>query len=543
MAGFFAEHSQRVQTLLLHGRLLTVHVQHVAPIQTILSSIVSGEQTVTILQALKTLAAYNGERRQTIGLDDASILRFAAEDPRLEAAVRAAVLAHDDLVRSHDAVLRLDEARQVEFLQDGYVNFYSPETVNPYVPIAAQGPWIVTSCGAVVFDAGGYGMLGQGHNPPEVLQALANPQVMANIMTASFWHRELMDALRKEIGHRRPPNKRQPFKRFLSLNSGSEAMTLALRISDANAYQLTAPGGRHEGKVIKMLSFKGSFHGRTDRPAQASASSMPKYQANLASFRRLSNLVTIPPNDIGALEQAFQDAERNGVFLEALLFEPVMGEGNPGLALDPQFYKRARKLANEHGSLIIIDAIQAGIRAHGCLSLVDYPEFEDLDPPDLETYSKALNAGQFPLSVVAFGPRAQDLYAAGTYGNTMTGNPRTAAVACSVLASLTPSLRANIVDRGREAVTRFQALSKEFPEVIDYAQGTGLLFSVAINPKVFSVVGKDGLEIWLRERGIGVIHGGTNSLRYTPVFDITSAQIGLLVDGLRQAILSAPRRT
>jgi acetylornithine/succinyldiaminopimelate/putrescine aminotransferase len=104
-------------------------------------------------------------------------------------------------------------------------------------------------------------------------------------------------------------------------------------------------------------------------------------------------------------------------------------------------------------------------------------------------------------------------------------------------------LRANIVDRGREAVTRFQALSKEFPEVIDYAQGTGLLFSVAINPKVFSVVGKDGLEIWLRERGIGVIHGGTNSLRYTPVFDITSAQIGLLVDGLRQAILSAPRRT
>ena len=498
---------------------------------------------MTMIDSLKALSSYNGGRRQTIGLDEATIARFAAVDPRLTAAVAAAVKAHESLATRHAAVLRLDEAQQIAFLQEGFVNFYSPETVNPYVPLAAEGPWIVTSCGAVIFDAGGYGMLGQGHNPGVVLEAMAEPQAMANIMTASFWHRELMAALRNEIGHRRTASKRHPFKKFLCLNSGSESVTIALRLADTNAFSMTAPGAPHEGKTIKMLSFQGSFHGRTDRPAQASASSLPKYRASLASFRDRNNLMTIAPNDKAALEKAFAEADRSGVFIEALLFEPVMGEGNPGLPLEPDFYARARELATSHGSLVIVDAIQAGIRAHGCLSLVDYPGFEELEAPDLETYSKALNAGQYPLSVVAFGPRAQDLYVRGTYGNTMTANPRSAAVACSVLRSLTPELRQNIVDRGKDAVEGFRKLAKEYPNVIDKVQGTGLLFSVAINPKVFDVVGHHGLETWLRKHGIGVIHGGTNSLRYTPVFDITAAEIDLLVAGLRVALEKAPRKS
>jgi adenylyltransferase/sulfurtransferase len=35
------------------------------------------------------------------------------------------------------------------------------------------------------------------------------------------------------------------------------------------------------------------------------------------------------------------------------------------------------------------------------LSFVDYPGMEGIAAPDMETYSKALNAGQYPLSVLA----------------------------------------------------------------------------------------------------------------------------------------------
>lgn len=73
--------------------------------------------------------------------------------------------------------------------------------------------------------------------------------------------------------------------------------------------------------------------------------------------------------------------------------------------------------------MLIIDSIQAGIRATGCLSLVDYPGFEDCEAPDMETWSKALNGGQYPLSVVGLSKRAAATYARGVYGNTMTTNP------------------------------------------------------------------------------------------------------------------------
>jgi len=45
----------------------------------------------------------------------------------------------------------------------------------------------------------------------------------------------------------------------------------------------------------------------------------------------------------------------------------------------------------------------------------------------------------------------------------------------------------------------------------------------------------------MRERGINVIHGGTNSLRFTPHFAISEAEADLLVANVREALLKGPR--
>ena len=81
------------------------------------------------------------------------------------------------------------------------------------------------------------------------------------------------------------------------------------------------------------------------------------------------------------------------VSLMALFMEPVMGEGDPGMSVAPEFYAVARELTEAHGSLLLMDSIQAGLRATGDLSVVDYSGFERLGAPDMETYSKAMNAG------------------------------------------------------------------------------------------------------------------------------------------------------
>ncbi len=71
--------------------------------------------------------------------------------------------------------------------------------------------------------------------------------------------------------------------------------------------------------------------------------------------------------------------------VEALYMEPVMGEGKPGECLQREFYDTARHLTKKHHSLLIIDSIQAALRAQGSLSICDYPGFADADAPDMET--------------------------------------------------------------------------------------------------------------------------------------------------------------
>ncbi|KAA3644322.1 MAG: aminotransferase class III-fold pyridoxal phosphate-dependent enzyme, partial [Proteobacteria bacterium] len=371
---------------------------------------------MTLIDHLQTLKTANGHKL-THGLSDEIIQSFINKDSNLSEAIENALQQYDFVKQSYPEIINMDEADQVAFVQHSFVNFYAGDAINPYVALAAKGPWVITLKGAVLHDNGGYGMLGAGHAPDYVLKTMAKPHVMANIMTGNIYQRRFTDLLQKEIGLTRDSC---PFKQFICMNSGSEAVTVAARISDVNAKNLTGQKGEHYGKTIKIMALEGAFHGRTDRPAQYSDSSLKSYKKSLASFQGRNNLITVPINDIEALEQAFDHAAQNNEFIESLFMEPVMGEGNPGVALTTEFYAKARQLTQEHGSLLLIDSIQAGLRAQGCLSICDYPGFEDLPAPDMETYSKAVNAGHYPLSVLALNEKAADLYVVGIYGNTMT---------------------------------------------------------------------------------------------------------------------------
>ncbi|QND81697.1 aminotransferase class III-fold pyridoxal phosphate-dependent enzyme [Pseudoxanthomonas mexicana] len=491
---------------------------------------------MALTDALAPLRAHTGQRL-TQGLDDATVERLAKGHPDLAAVIEAAAAEHARLKDEFAELFDLDEAEQLRAVQAGYVNFYADDAVNPYIALAARGPWVVTLNGAVLYDAGGYGMLGFGHTPAAVLDAMARPQVMANIMTPSLSQLRFDRALRKEIGHTRGGC---PFAKFLCLNSGSESVGLAARIADINSKLMTDPDGRHAGRTIKRIVVKGSFHGRTERPALYSDSSRKSYQQHLASYRGEDSVIAIPPYDVDALKQAFADAETKGWFVEAVFLEPVMGEGDPGRSVPPAFYAAARELTRSHGSLFLVDSIQAGLRAHGVLSIVDYPGFEGLDAPDMETYSKALNAAQYPLSVLAVNERAAGLYRKGVYGNTMTTNPRALDVACATLAQLTPQVRENIRKRGVEAVQKLQQLQAELGGLITNVQGTGLLFSCELSP-VFKCYGAGSTEEWLRQHGLNVIHGGANSLRFTPHFAMDAEELDLLVGMVGKALREGPR--
>ncbi len=488
-----------------------------------------------VLSQLVEIRANSGTQ-QTTGLKDEVITRFAATNQNLIRAIAEASKNHKEYIEQFGSeVLLMEESELIRTLQSDYINFYSAPTVNPYVAIAARGPWVITSHGAVLHDNGGYGMLGGGHGPDEVIGAMSKNWVMANVMTASFSQKRFADALRREVGHSRGAC---PFSKFVCVNSGSESVTLGMRIADVNANNMTGLGGRYDGKQIKKVALKQAFHGRTQRPASISDSCKKGYVDNLATFRERENVIIVEPNNVEDLQSAFSRAEEENYFIELLALEPVQGEGSPGQAVTREFYDEARRLTSEHGSLLLVDSIQAGFRGKGSLSIVDYPGFQTAEAPDLETWSKALNGGQFPFSVLGLSERAAELYVVGIYGNTMTTNPRALETAVEVLSKVTPELRANIIEKGDEFLLKLGGLQKEFPNEITLVQGSGLLLCAELNPETLPVVGFGCVEEWCRLNGLGVIHGGKNALRFTPHFDITSEEIDLVIDIVRNCLMA-----
>ena len=441
---------------------------------------------------------------------DAHLAAALARDHDLIRAIDDAGALHDRLIHSqglcggrcYATLLALDEDSLRARLAKDVLNFYPRDGTQPFVPLAARGPWIVTAHGAVVYDAGGYGMTGFGHSPDDLLNAARRPEVMANVMTASFAQADFTHALRREIGRNwtGPRGRRMvtndkdaedddaawtnqlehPYASFACLNSGSEAVTLALRVTDVRARtEIDA-----EGKTPVFIALKGSFHGRTNRAGMVSHATHGLYAEELASFRpnRVADeggydffadkdefnledssismddecdsdfahpfydswkdcsrhkrragaddvealrgaskanpggsfqpppCVFVEPNDVAQLLKTFDACDRAGLFVEAMILEPCMGEGDPGRMITREFYDEARRLTRARGTFLVVDSVQAGLRATGELSLVDWPGFAYCEPPDFEVFSKALNGGQFPLSVVAFSERARDAY-------------------------------------------------------------------------------------------------------------------------------------
>ena len=105
----------------------------------------------------------HGGRAQTTGLDDETIARFLSTSDELSTAIQQAFAHFEELKKTRPELLELDEASQVVTARRSIVNFYAKDAVNPYLAAGAKGPWIVTLKGAVIYDCGGYGMLGLGH--------------------------------------------------------------------------------------------------------------------------------------------------------------------------------------------------------------------------------------------------------------------------------------------------------------------------------------------------------------------------------------------
>ena len=418
------------------------------------------------------------------------------------------------LIETCQPLIEKHRLTNISDIQKNIINSYPHNSVAPFLPVGAQGPWIIGSRGQVIYDVGGYGMLSFGHNPSWATQALSQPQIMANVMTPNIIQQQMTQTLQEHIGINREQG--CPYSHFAFLNSGSEAMELALRICDLS----------REKEPSAFIVIKKGFHGRTGQASRISDSCLPKYQKYLKSFQNLPPVIPIEMNNWSECLSIFRSVSCQ-YHIEAVIVEPIMGEGDPGKMIELQFYRLLRRLTKKYNSKLIIDSVQAGLRGTGFLSATDYYHLKREEPPDMEIFSKAINGGQYPLSVLAATPEIYNQFKPGIYGNTMTANPRALTVGIESLKQVTPEIRSNIRNMGTEFQNMLRGLERKYPQLVSHVSGKGLLQALHIKPK-YQVEHFEGLEYQCRLNGLNVIHGGDNALRFTPYFNINEQEIELI---------------
>ncbi len=356
--------------------------------------------------------------------------------------------------------------------------------------------------------AAGIAVNALGHQDPDLLAALTT-------QAHKLWHASNVFYTEPPLRLAEELVRAAPFaERVFLCNSGAEANEAAIKL----VRKWAASKGRAPDQRT-ILTFRGSFHGRT--LATVTATAQPKYQEGYEPLP--AGFSYLDFNDEAALEQAFAAGG-----IAAVMLEPVQGEGGVVPAA-PGFLKRVRALCDAHEALLVLDEIQCGMGRTGTL----FAHAQDEVTPDIVTLAKALGCG-FPIGAMLAGREVAEVMQYGAHGTTFGGNPLAAAVARVALAKLgSPAVLMNVERQAnalRAGLTRINHELGLFAEV----RGRGLMIGAVLAE---AHMGKAGAILdHAAAHGLLLLQAGPDVLRFVPPLTITDAELSEGIDRLHAAL-------
>ena len=291
--------------------------------------------------------------------------------------------------------------------------------------------------------------------------------------------------------------------RVFLCNSGTEANEAAIKLARKWA---STQGREPERRAI--LSFHGSFHGRT--LAAVTATAQPKYQQGYEPLPGGFRYARF--NDLADVDACMADGA-----VCAVLVEPIQGEGGV-MPADSGFLTALRERCDRHGALLIFDEIQSGMARTGTLWAHQW----DAVMPDVMTLAKALGGGM-PIGAMLVGAKAAQTLQFGAHGTTFGGNPLAAAVARVALRRLnSQALLDNVATQSLALRHGLAALHAEFG-VFDQVRGRGLMLGAVLAEPYKGRAG----EILDRaaDAGLLLLQAGPDVLRFVPPLNIPAADV------------------
>jgi ornithine--oxo-acid transaminase len=371
--------------------------------------------------------------------------------------------------------------------------------------------------GAYVWDVEGkryydflsaYSAVNQGHCHPKITAALIEQAQKLTLTSRAFFNSvlgEYEEYITKYFG----------YDKVLPMNSGAEGDETALKLCRKWAY-LKKGISQDRAKIIVC---EGNFHGRTI--TIVSMSTDPDARKDYGPFT--PGFITIPYDDIPALEKALEDPDVAG-----FLVEPIQGEA--GVFVPAEGYiKKAYDLCKSRNVLFIADEVQTGLARTGKLLACDHEGVR----PDILILGKALSGGAMPISAVLADDEIMLTIKPGEHGSTFGGNPLAGKVAIAALEVIREEKLAERAERlGKIFRDEMKAIKSDMIELV---RGKGLLNAIVIRPKN----GKEAWDVCLAMMELGVLAKPTHGhiIRFAPPLVITEEQLRDAISLIKKALL------
>ena len=350
-----------------------------------------------------------------------------------------------------------------------------------------------------------YSALNQGHGHPKIVEALKD-QAETLSLTSRAYHNNVFGEYAEYVTNY------FGYDKILPMNTGVEGDETAIKLCRKWGYKRK---GIPENKA-KIIVCEDNFHGRTI--TVVSMSSDPDARKDYGPYT--PGFVTIPFNDLDALEKELQDPDVAG-----FLVEPIQGEAGVNVP-DDGYIKKAAELCKQNNVLFIADEVQTGIARTGKLLACDHEGVR----PDILILGKAISGGLYPVSAVLANDDVMLTIQPGEHGSTFGGNPVASKVAMAALEVVKEEKLAENAERlGKIFRDEFKSIKSEMIETV---RGKGLLNAVVIKNKE----GKTAWDVCVAMKENGVLakptHG--NIIRFAPPLIITEEQLREAMDKIKE---------
>lgn len=320
--------------------------------------------------------------------------------------------------------------------------------------------------------------------------------------------------------------------RVFFCNSGAEANEAALKL--AKRFQHVVRGRPDR---IEVLSFEGSFHGRSI--ATVALTGQEKYRAGFGPLVEWARIVPFPESEPGSAPGATMDRRALDAITPAtcaVILEPIQAEGGIRVPT-PAFLAELRARCDATGTVLIFDEVQTGVGRTGTF----FGWQQSGVRPDVLSLAKGLGGGVPIGAIVASGALAAG-FEPGTHASTFGGNPLACAAGLAVLEAIVPEqgsgLLARVVELGEHLGRGLEALARKHsaatPARAIGTRGQGLLRGLALSGDAAPVVAR------CREAGVLLSVAGATVVRFVPPYVVTPEELDRGLAALDAALAARP---